>query len=368
LTKRAGEQRHGVGHGARGFAPAVPADQHVLAERAHVARVRHDDRGAPAAHHHILDEITRDIGQTIVRIDLAEDQQIGVARMQDRGFGRVAGRRLPFDAAPGAFGGRQKALLGFLAALLAQALVDGQLQRLVGPPQRLEQILADDVEPNQMRVPASREFEREVDARRAARAIVEMDEQGLVAHDGSFSVDAVAVSAGWFDMQPAGIIRTGVFAWRSTRSATLPSTSRRKPRRPCVPSTIRSAPISPATVTIRCGISSPSGATFEICGVPAVARLHAPRCVVGDAQSFFTERVDQDRRIVAVGVVRGHQEIDDVDRRQPRTRLRREIQGGVERAGRRVAAVERNQDVRVHGVFLERRSMQSSSAHARRSR
>jgi len=72
---------------------------------------------------------------------------------------------LPFDAASGALGGHQESFFRILAPLLAQAFVDGQLERLVRPPQRLEEILADRVEANQVRIPASREFEREVDAR-----------------------------------------------------------------------------------------------------------------------------------------------------------------------------------------------------------
>jgi hypothetical protein len=61
-------------------------------------------------------------------------------------------------------------------------------------------------------------------------------------------IDAPATSGvltlrgSFFSRECSGTSSTGRVKIREKRSATLPSTSRRQPRRPCVPMTTRSAP------------------------------------------------------------------------------------------------------------------------------
>src|SRR6266702_891465 len=144
---------------------------------------------------------------------------------------------------------------------------------IVPPERRPEQITGDNIQSDQVGIPAPREIERQCYPGVAAKAIVDMDEQGLVAHVSAFSSEAEAVDPAGMSAACAGIIRTGQDALRKTRSATLPSTRRRNPRRPCVPMTIRSACHSVAIALMRCATSSPGGETSTTRGVPVTLRF-----------------------------------------------------------------------------------------------
>ena len=147
----------------------------------------------------------------------------------------------------------------------------------------------------------------------------------------------------------AGTSKTGHVAIRTKRSATLPSNSRWKPRRPWVPITTRSDFSSSAATSRRCATPSPYRSTSAIRATPLVFC----RCIFASASSVtrVPSLVNASRRIVTGGVV-GHQRcIDDIDGLQFGTGFPSDLQGCVERQERRLASIDCEQNALIHGVL-----------------
>jgi len=96
--------------------------------------------------------------------------------VQSRDIERGSRWRAKLGVASGAFGGADKGLLRALLALGMLRLSDREPQAFVLSEERPEQILTDDIEADQMRVPASREFERNGHAVFAVTAVVEVNQ------------------------------------------------------------------------------------------------------------------------------------------------------------------------------------------------
>src|SRR5262252_10524115 len=68
------QQRQGIGDGARGGAPAVPADHHALKFRRAFLDERHEDHGAPGLEQHtFVDDL---VSRRFLPVGLANDDQI----------------------------------------------------------------------------------------------------------------------------------------------------------------------------------------------------------------------------------------------------------------------------------------------------
>lgn len=123
-----------------------------------------------------------DVGGGVARLGLAEHDEVRVARVQRGHVGGRPGGRAPFEVHARAFAGGREARLRGVAPRRVLRLVCGEPQAFVAAKERPHQILAHDVQADHVCVPAPREVERELGARAALAAIVDMDEQSLEFH------------------------------------------------------------------------------------------------------------------------------------------------------------------------------------------
>src|ERR1700674_2271405 len=215
---------------------------------------------------------------------LAENQQVSMACVQRGGFYRRAGRCTPLRADSRAPRCSSKVVAGECLPCCALRFVDCEVQAFARiEKQRTQKVLAYDRQSDQARVVLKREVDGELDARITAPAVVDMNHNRLVAHSHAPATSgADTVCGGFCSPGCSGTSSTGRVEIRKKRSATLPSTSLRQPRRPCVPMTTRSASNSFAARVIRCAMSSPIGSTSSTRGEP----LTPSRCIFSVASAI----------------------------------------------------------------------------------
>ena len=87
---RTAQQRNRGSDGACGTDAGIPCDEGALAEGAEVADIGHHQHRAAGIEHHVFREVGHGSGIRIVEVGLADDHEVGVARLQaDAGAGFV---------------------------------------------------------------------------------------------------------------------------------------------------------------------------------------------------------------------------------------------------------------------------------------
>lgn len=181
--------------GAHGLAAAVPRDEHALAERRILARIRDEQHRPAGRQHEVLRKLVVDVGVRIVRISLADDHEIRmacVARHDDVGA-RIRAHPVARHLGPCRF--RVKQALERGMALIAPFLAFAEI--VCGPGHHVERSQfrrIDCKQAGQVRVETPRQPQREFEARMRAPARVEVHDDALVAHHGR-SIDGGSVSA-----------------------------------------------------------------------------------------------------------------------------------------------------------------------------
>lgn len=178
------QQRQGVGDGARGRAAAIPGHQRMLIEVLKGAGIGHQQQRTPAVQRNVFGQLPEQRRAAQARIGLAEHYQVGIARLLHQPDIGLVVAVAPFVADAG-------------GACLVFELVEGQLglafefvEVLLGqrPAERdvhVAVILGSDTSQrtaDQVRVFAGRQLDRQGNARRCMRRLVNMHQDGFVGH------------------------------------------------------------------------------------------------------------------------------------------------------------------------------------------
>src|SRR5690554_176384 len=108
------EERRGIGEGACGFAPLVPAIQNALANGGNGADARNHEHGATGCHYDGFGQIRNDGGDRVDLFGLAHHKKVAIPGMKRKGFVGITTGRTPL--------GLDARRLGTLEKLLAHGI------------------------------------------------------------------------------------------------------------------------------------------------------------------------------------------------------------------------------------------------------
>ena len=179
------EDRQGVVDGARGATAGVPRHHHPLADTLEAAMMGHDENRAADIENDDARQFRRGAGIEPFRIALAEDGEVGIARIEGNQIRDIAFDAPPFRRQPRAVGVGGEHARGVLGGLADIAVVGlDQFRAEIGFGELMDRGKPDDIKADQMGVMGLGEIDGEVESGRTARRAVDMNKEILQRHDG----------------------------------------------------------------------------------------------------------------------------------------------------------------------------------------